>query len=99
MKGMELLQKHKAEILEIAKRRGVERIRVFGSVARGEDTPESDIDLLVKMADGRSYFDLCGFAQETEDMIHKSVDVVSENGIHPLMRSEILSVVRPFYNA
>ena len=56
----ELLKTRRSEILAIAKRLGARNVRVFGSVARGEAGPESDIDFIVEMEPGRSLFDLGG---------------------------------------
>ena len=60
------LERKRDEILGIAARHGARNIRVFGSVARGEDRPASDIDLLVDMASDRSLLDLVGLQQDLE---------------------------------
>jgi hypothetical protein len=67
-------------ILEIAKRHGVRRVRLFGSVVRGEDRPDSDLDVLAQFEPGRSLLDLAGFGLDLEDLLGRKVDVVSARG-------------------
>ena len=70
MKIEELLKNRREQILEIARKHGVYDLRVFGSVARGEDRPDSDVDLLVDMEPGRSLLDLVALGQDLEDLLH-----------------------------
>lgn len=83
------------EILEIADRHGVINVRIFGSVARGEATAESDLDLLVSMAPGRSLFDLVAFSQAVEDRLGHAVDVVTESEVSPYLRQRIIAEAIP----
>lgn len=76
-------------ILAAAARHGIAKVRVFGSVARGEAGAESDLDLLVAVEPGRSYLDLVAFWQEAEGITRTNVDVVSEGGISPYLRDRI----------
>ncbi len=76
-----VIAKHRAEIAEIADRHKVTDIKVFGSVARGEDRPGSDLDLLVRFASGASLFDQAELVQDLEDALGITVDVVSEGGL------------------
>ncbi|NCC80807.1 MAG: nucleotidyltransferase [Clostridia bacterium] len=64
-------------------------IKLFGSSIRNEDTPSSDIDLFVDFEDNSSLFDLIGFKNELEELLGKSVDVVTVKGVHPLMKEQI----------
>jgi len=64
------------EIYAIAREHKVDKVWVFGSCARGEERPDSDIDLLVKFKDGVSLFDYVGFQQDTEDVMACPVDAV-----------------------
>ncbi len=84
------LRKRKAEILAIAARNGISDIRVFGSVARGEDAPESDVDLLVKVGEdvGIEFF---GFHLDMEDLLGCKVDVVSDRAVNKYIRDRIFS--------
>jgi len=66
-------------------------VRVFGSVARGEDTPDSDIDILVRFRDGASLLDQSSLAIELEELLGVHVDLVSEGGLrdgHDDIRNE-----------
>jgi predicted nucleotidyltransferase len=67
--------------LRIAARNGISKVRVFGSVARGESVPKSDLDLLVDVEDGRSLFSLIAAKQEIEELIGPKVDIVSEDSL------------------
>ena len=77
------------EILQIASAHGVRRIRLFGSVIRGEETPESDLDFLVKFEPERSLLDHVGLKQDLEDLFGRSVDVVTETGLHWYIRDRV----------
>ncbi len=64
------------QLFQIAQKYGISRIYVFGSVARGDDTSKSDVDLLVEMQEGASLFGVAGFCYETEILLGTRVDVV-----------------------
>ncbi|WP_292408525.1 MULTISPECIES: nucleotidyltransferase family protein [unclassified Methanoculleus] len=83
------LLERREEILAVAARHGVRRVRIFGSVARGEETPASDLDLLVEFEPGRSLLDHIALAQDLEDLLGRKVDVVTENGLHWYIRDRI----------
>lgn len=72
----ELLQSKRAEILQIAARYSASNLRVFGSVARGEAGPDSDIDLLVDMEQGRSLSDLIGLEDNLEELLGREMDLM-----------------------
>lgn len=91
----ELLKAKRGEILRIAAKHGAYNVRVFGSVARGEAGPESDVDLLVEMEEGRSLFDLVGLWQELEDLLGRKVDVVEPEGLHWYIRARVLNEAVP----
>jgi predicted nucleotidyltransferase len=76
-----VLASHRAAIMKIARGYKAVDVKVFGSVARGEDRPGSDLDLLVKFTPGASLFDQIGLAQDLEDALGVHVDVVSEGGL------------------
>jgi uncharacterized protein len=85
-----LLQGKRDEILRIAASHGARDVRVFGSSARGEAGPESDIDILAKLDPGRSLLDIVAIKQDLEDLIGCKVDVVTEAAISPYTREEVL---------
>ena len=95
MSTLEILRRNRAEILAIAARHGASNVRIFGSVVRGDDTGESDIDLLVDMAADRSLYDLVGLQQGIEALIGRRADVLTENGLNRYLRDRILAEAAP----
>jgi predicted nucleotidyltransferase len=87
------VERNREEILRIAARHGARTVGVFGSVARGDDRSDSDIDLDVEMEDGRS-LDLVGLEQELEELLRRKVDVVTDASSHALLRSRITAEAR-----
>jgi predicted nucleotidyltransferase len=88
------IEGNREEILRIAARFGARNVRVFGSVARGQDRLESDVDLLVDMDNDRSLLDLVGLEQELEALLRRRVDVVTDESLHPALRSRITAEAR-----
>jgi len=86
----QLLQAKRKKILQIAARQGARRVRVFGSVARGEARRGSDIDFLVEMDEGRSLLDHAALILDLERLLKRPVDVASERGLRPPVREEVL---------
>ena len=89
------VQLRREQILEIAANHGARNVRLFGSVARGDDRAESDVDFLVDMEPGRSLLDLVGLGQELEQLLGRRVDVLTEGSVHPAIRERIASEARP----
>jgi uncharacterized protein len=85
----------RTEIVAVAPSHGATNVRVFGSAARNELHEGSDLDLLVRMDEGRSLFDLIALGQELEDRLGVPVDVLSESGLSPYLRDRILSEAVP----
>lgn len=73
------------------RRHGVLRASVFGSVARGEDLPTSDIDFLVEFNEGCSLLDLVGLRLDLADVLGREVDVATPGSLHPMLRERILA--------
>ena len=86
----ELLKSKRADILQVAAQHGARNVRVFGSVARGEARPDSDIDVLVEFEPGRTLLDRIGLTQDLEDLLGRKVDVVTEKALHRLIRRQVL---------
>ena len=89
------LQGQRQEILRIAAGHGARNVRLFGSVARGENHENSDVDFLVDMESGRSLLDLIGLGQDLEALLHRKIEVVTDASVHPALRDRILTEARP----
>lgn len=89
------LVERRQEIAELAARHGATNVRVFGSVARGEAGPDSDVDLLVELEPGRSLFDLGGLTADLRDLLGRRVDVVTERSVSRYLRDRVLREARP----
>lgn len=90
MKREEFVKNWREEILRIAAEHGAKYVRLFGSVARGEARPDSDVDLLVQLETGRSLLDLIAIKQDLEDLLGCKVDVVTEASLSPYIREHVL---------
>ncbi len=90
MKTDAILQDRRMDILQIAARHGARTVRIFGSVARGEAGPGSDVDILVNLNPGRSLLDIVAIKQDLEDLLGRKVDVVTEAAISPYIREQVL---------
>ena len=86
-----VLRSKREQILRTAAQYGVRRVRVFGSVARGTDDEQSDIDFLVELAPDRSLLDLGGFLYEVRSLLGTEVDVVTEKGLRQRIRERVLA--------
>lgn len=82
-------------ILAIARRHGVKSIKVFGSFARGEARPDSDLDLLVEAGPETTPFFPGGLLADLEQALGRPVEVVEEAGLHPRLRSQVLREAVP----
>lgn len=82
-------------ILGIARAHGAHDVRVFGSRARGDARPDSDLDLLVRFEDGRSLVDLVSMKLSLEELLGIGVDVVSERGLSSYIRDRVLADAKP----
>jgi hypothetical protein len=89
MKVEQLLQSKREEIIGLAARHGALNVRVFGSVARGEGRPDSDVDFLVDLESGRSLFDLGGLLTELQALLGCKVDVITERALRPRVRERV----------
>jgi predicted nucleotidyltransferase len=91
----DLLHQYRAEIQKIAAKHGAFDIRVIGSVVRGEERKDSDIDLLVKTRDKTSPWFPGGLVVDLEELLGRSVEVVTENGLNPLIREQVMKEATP----
>jgi len=86
----EVIAGKRDDILRVAARHGAHKVRVFGSVARGEADETSDIDFLVELEPGRTLFDLGGLLMDLRDLLGRDVDVVTECGLKTRIRNRVL---------
>lgn len=93
MSGLDKIKLNRRQILNIATKYGAKHLRVFGSTVRNEDQPDSDIDFLVEMQPGHDLLDLIGLGQALELILHKKIDIVSEDGLNPHIKDRILEEV------
>jgi hypothetical protein len=85
-----LLEQKREQILETAHRYDAYDVRIFGSLARGEADEASDIDILVNPEPGRSLMDLGGLLYDLQILLGAEVDVVTEKGLRPRIREQVL---------
>jgi uncharacterized protein len=86
----ELLLPFREQILQIATKHGASNVRVFGSVARGEATADSDVDFLVEIEPKRSLFDYIALMQDLTELIGRKVDIAEVESLHDLIREKVL---------
>lgn len=84
------LRRNRRKIVDAAARAGASHVRVFGSVARGDDTPDSDVDLLVDFAAGIGLFGLGRLEQELGEILRRPVDLVPADSLKPRVRDAAL---------
>lgn len=94
MTTFDKIKAQRADVLEIARAHGAKHVRVFGSVLRGEERADSDIDLLVNTADKTSDWFPAGLILDLEELFGRPVDVVTERGLNPFLREEVLREAR-----
>jgi len=87
----ERLNQKRAEVLRTAERHGARNVRLIGSVARGDDRADSDLDLLVELDKGRSLLDHAALMIELEALLGCKVDVATEQGLRPRVRDRVLA--------
>ena len=90
-----LLLDHREALLALAERRGLHNVRVFGSMARDDYHDDGDVDLLVDAPPGTSALALCGLSIDAEQLLLRTVDVVTEGCLHPSMRKWVMREAIP----
>ena len=88
---LDRLRQLKDEILAIARKHNAGRVYVFGSCARKEETPASDVDLLVDFNQNATLFDQVDIQDEMHSLLNCKVDVVSRRGLHPYIKRRVLA--------
>ena len=92
---LEELRRQKDRIVALAERHGAHNVRVFGSLARGQANPESDVDLVVDFERGRSLMDHGELMMDLEEVLGCRVEVVSERGLRDRFRARVLADAVP----
>ena len=95
MRPSEVLALHRARIREIVLSHRVSGVRVFGSTARGEDGPDSDLDLLVEPTAQTTLMDIGAIRHELKDLLGMEVDVLTPDGLPPKYRAQVLREALP----
>ena len=91
----ELQTAKREQILDCADRSGASNVRIFGSVARGDNDARSDVDFLVDLEPGRSLLDLIRLQRTLEALLDTSVDVVSSGGLRERVRERVMAEALP----
>jgi predicted nucleotidyltransferase len=86
----QILQEKREEILAITAKHGAYNVRVFGSVARGDATDDSDVDFLVEIEPDRNLLDRIALIQDLEELLKRKVDVVKIENLYEHIRDRIL---------
>lgn len=90
-----LIQTHREALLAIALRRGISKVRVFGSMSRDDAHEASDVDLLVTLQPGASALALGGLLLDAQELLGRKVDVLTEASLHPGLRAQVLREAVP----
>lgn len=90
-----LIETHRAQLLALARSRGVTGVRVFGSMSRGDGSDNSDVDLLVTLSPGTSGLALGGLLMDAQELLGRRVDIVTEASLHPALRERVVASAVP----
>ncbi|MDM7462748.1 nucleotidyltransferase family protein [Tepidimonas taiwanensis] len=90
-----IVERQREALRALAQRHGVRSLKLFGSMARGDATSDSDVDLLIDPLPGTSALAIGAFLMETQELLGRKVDVVSVRALHPLLRERILQEAIP----
>ncbi|MBC8416159.1 MAG: nucleotidyltransferase family protein [Candidatus Cloacimonetes bacterium] len=88
---MNNIENIKKILIKVLMEHEVKKAALFGSIVRGEETEDSDIDLLIEFKGRKSLFDLAGLKLELQELLRRKVDVVTYKSLHPLLKERILS--------
>ncbi len=90
-----LLRRRRSRLLAAARRHGARNVRFFGSVARGTESPESDVDLIVDLEPGRTLVDLAALREEAATILGVSIDIATPDRLKDHIRDEVLREALP----
>ncbi|MFQ6132408.1 MAG: nucleotidyltransferase family protein [Armatimonadota bacterium] len=89
------IRDRREDILRVARRHGASNVRIFGSLARGDDDGASDVDFLVDFGKGHSLLDRAALAVALEDLLGHQVDVATERALRSRIRGRVLKEAVP----
>ena len=92
---MSKIEEIREKVVPILKAAGARKAALFGSYARGEETPESDIDIVVEMPEGASLFDVGGLQYELQEVLGKKVDLSQYAALKPLLKPYVMRDLVP----
>ena len=92
---VEHLRRQRGAIIDLAATHGASDVRIVGSVARGDATESSDVDLIVRFEPGRSLFDHGGLVMDLRDLLGTGVDVIDEQAMRPRFRAHVMKEAIP----
>ncbi len=95
MGSLDQLRSKSSEIYAIATKHGAGNVRVFGSVARGDARPDSDVDFLIDVVGPTTPWFPGGLLNDLESLLGRPVDIVVERSLNPLLRDEVLTEAIP----
>jgi predicted nucleotidyltransferase len=90
-----LVSRHRAALRLAARKNGIARIWLFGSRARNEGKPDSDVDILYQTKPGVGLWEACAFMADAEDILGTKVDIADIDGLSPRMRTSVLPEAKP----
>ena len=97
---MEDLRIDASRLAELCRRYGIARLEVFGSVARGEQRPDSNVDLLYTLEGGRALgWEVEDLVESLTEVFHRPVDLVSRRSLHPMIRDRVMAEAKTLYAA
>ena len=97
---MEDLRIDASRLAELCRRYRIARLEVFGSVARGEQRPDSDVDLLYTLEGGRALgWEVEDLVESLTEVFHRPVDLVSRRSLHPMIRDRVMAEAETLYAA
>ena len=94
MRPSEALKHYRSEVLALASQHRVRSLRVFGSVARGDDKDDSDLDLIAEFEDDATLFNSFALQDALEALLHHRVELATKQGLHPMIREQVLREAR-----
>jgi len=97
--SMNTIDIHNEQVVALFKKYHVKTLRMFGSVARGDSHPDSDIDLLVTFSQPVSLLQMVSFERELSFLVGKKIDLVTPKSISKYLKSRILAEAKPIYAA